>query len=131
MAATDAMPAGFVDGVRRFNRGDFYEAHEAFEELLDAVDGDGDARWDLLVALVQVAVGYHKGLSGYTGAIRMLTLGLEKLAAFPDVTAGVAVEALRARLRDDLAAFDAGADPAERIATAPPRLELRASPARS
>ncbi len=127
MAATDAMPAGFVDGVRHFNRGDFFEAHEAFEDLLDAVDGDGDARWDLLVALVQVSVGYHKSASGHVGAVRMLSLGLEKLSAFPDVAAGVAVEALRARIRDDLAAFAAGADPAARIAAAPPRLELRAA----
>ena len=126
MAATDAMPAGFVDGVRCFNRGAFFEAHEAFEELLDTVDGEGDTRWDLLVALVQVSVGYHKSVSGYVGAVRMLTLGLEKLAAFPEVVAGVAVESLRARIRDDLAAFDAGADPAERIARTPPRLELRA-----
>ena len=120
------MPAGFVDGVRCFNRGAFFEAHEAFEELLDTVDGEGDVRWDLLVALVQVAVGYHKSASGYVGAVRMLTLGLEKLAAFPEVIAGVAVEALRARIRDDLAAFAAGADPAERVAATPPRIVLRA-----
>src|SRR5262249_61826760 len=120
MAATDAMPAGFVEGVRRFNRGEFFEAHEAFEELLDEVDGEDDVRWDLLVALVQVAVGYHKSASGYVGAARMLRLGLEKLGAFEEVTAGVAVGALRARIREDLAAFDGGADPAERPAPAPP-----------
>jgi predicted metal-dependent hydrolase len=127
MAATDAMPPGFVDGVRHFNRGAFFEAHETFEELLDTVEGDGDVRWDLLVALVQVAVGYHKSASGYVGAVRMLGLGLEKLAAFPEVVAGVAVAALRARIREDLTAFEAGADPAERIGNAPPRIELRAT----
>jgi predicted metal-dependent hydrolase len=126
VAATDAMGPGFVDGVRCFNRGAFFEAHEAFEELLDTVDGEGDVRWDLLVALVQVAVGYHKSASGHVGAGRMLGLGLEKLAAFSDVAAGVAIAALRERIRDDLAAFGAGADPAERIAGSPPRIELRA-----
>jgi predicted metal-dependent hydrolase len=127
VAVTDAMPAGFVDGVRCFNRGDFFEAHEAFEELLDTVDGEGDVRWDLLVALVQVSVGYHKSASGHAGAARMLRLGLEKLSAFPDVTAGVAVAALRTRIREDLAIFDAGTDPATRVAGSPPRIELRAS----
>jgi len=73
-----------------------------------------------------VAVGYHKGASGHPGAVRMLTLGLEKLGGFPDITAGVAVDALRARVREDLAAFDTGVDPPRRLADAPPRISLRA-----
>ena len=56
--ADDArLPPAFLDGVRLFNSRQFFEAHEAFEELLDDVEEDG--RWDLLVALIQVAVGYH------------------------------------------------------------------------
>ena len=83
------FPDGFYDGVRRFAAGDYYEAHEAFEDCLDAVESD--ERWDLLVALIQVAVGYHKLASGHPGADRMLGLGWEKLAPFPDVAWGVDV----------------------------------------
>jgi predicted metal-dependent hydrolase len=122
------MPAGFVDGVRCFNRGDFFEAHEAFEALLDEVEGDG--RWELLIALVQVAVAYHKAASGHPGDARMLGLAAEKLAAFPAVAWGVAVEALRQRLAADLATVAAGEPLREALAT-PPRIELRGPQLRS
>jgi len=116
---TPGFPPAFLDGVRLFNSGRFFEAHEAFEELLDDVEADG--RWDLLVALIQVAVGYHKLSSGHDGAARMLELGLEKLAAFPDVAWGVDVGALRARVGEDVGAAAAAA----RLASDPPRLVVR------
>jgi predicted metal-dependent hydrolase len=100
------MPPAFVDGVALFNAGRFFEAHEAFEELLDDVEEDD--RWDLLVALIQVAVGYHKWTSGHPGAARMLGLGLEKLAAFPDAAWGIDVGSLRAHVAEDRTAAEAG-----------------------
>jgi predicted metal-dependent hydrolase len=118
------MPAGFVDGVRRFNRGEFFEAHEAFEALLDEVEGDG--RWELLIALVQTAVAYHKATSGHPGDARMLALAAEKLAAFPAVAWGVAVDALGRRVEADLAVARGGGSLREAVAAAPPRIELRA-----
>ena len=93
------FPAGFYEGVRRFAAGEYFEAHEAFEECLDAVEAD--ERWDFLVALVQVAVGYHKLASRHPGGERMLGLGLEKLEAFPDAAWGVDVAALRRRVAAD------------------------------
>ena len=123
------MPAGFVDGVRRFNRGEFFEAHEAFEAVLDDVEGDG--RWELVVALVQVAVAYHKAASGHPGDARMLALAAEKLAAFPPVAWGVAVEALRRRVATDLAVAGAGRSLREQLTATPPRIELRGPHLRS
>lgn len=119
----DAFPAAFADGVHRFNAGEFFEAHEAFEDLLDDVEEDG--RWDLLVALVQVAVGYHKCVSGHPGAERMLGLGAEKLAAFPPDAWGVDVARLSARIADDLAVLAAGEDLAAVVAETPPVIALR------
>ena len=116
------FPGGFGAAVRRFNAGQFFEAHEGFEELLDEVEGDD--RWNLLVALIQVAVGYHKLTSAHPGAERMLRLGAEKLAAFPAVAWGVAVERLRGRIADDLAALETGDAVGPRLAAAPPRIEL-------
>lgn len=120
-----AFPAGFVAGVAHFNGGAFFEAHEAFEELLDLVDGD--ARWDLLVALIQVAVGYHKAAAGHDGAERMLRLGAEKLRAFEALAFGLDVRALRSRVEDDLDAAAHGEAVAARLAHDPPRLRLVAS----
>jgi predicted metal-dependent hydrolase len=113
------FPPGFATGLRLFNAGDFFAAHEAFEDLLEQVEGD--ERWDCLVALIQVAVGYHKCASGHPGGARMLTLGAAKLAAFPPVFRGVAVDRLRRRVADDLAALEGGGSP---LAISPPRIEM-------
>ncbi len=110
------FPDGFYDGVRRFAAGEYFEAHEAFEECLDAVESD--ERWDLLVALVQVAVGYHKLASGHPGGDRMLGLGAGKLAALPEVAWGVHVGRLRRR-----ASVDAGRAP-NAVFAHPPRIDL-------
>jgi predicted metal-dependent hydrolase len=118
------MPARFADGVELFNAGRFFEAHEAFEELLD--DVEEDERWDLLVALIQVAVGYHKWTSGHPGAARMLGLGLEKLAAFPDVAWGIDVGALGARVAEDRMAAEGAISPMTEL----PRILLIEPPAR-
>ena len=104
-----ALPV-FAAGIECFNRGEFFASHEAFEEQLDHVEGDD--RWELLVALIQVAVGYHKVQSGHAGAARMLGLGLEKLEPFAATAWGLEVGALRQRVRDDLA----------RLAETPPRI---------
>ncbi len=116
------MPAAFVEGVRRFNAGEFFEAHDAFVELLDEVESD--RRWDLLVALIQVTVGYHKSSSGHPGAARMLRLGAEKLAAFPAEAWGVAIEPLRRRVADDLELLDGGGSLPERLMESPPRIDV-------
>jgi hypothetical protein len=117
------FPPGFALGVRHFNAGRFFEAHESFEELLDHVEGDD--RWTLLVALIQVAVGYHKYAAGHPGAERMLRLGAAKLAPFPQAFAGLDVERLRTRVAEDLAILGSSGSLGARLAEAPPRLEMR------
>jgi predicted metal-dependent hydrolase len=121
--AADRFPSGFAAGVRHFNASRFFEAHEAFENLLEQVEGDD--RWELLLALIQVAVGYHKCTSGHPGAERMLRLGLEKLAPFPALTAGVDVDALRTRVAEDLATLGRGGSLADQLRQSPPRLRMR------
>ena len=115
----DGLPPGALEGVRRFNAGEFFEAHEAFEECLDEVEDDD--RWTLLLGLIQVSVGYHKHTAGHPGAERMLRLGIEKLAPLPDVGWGVRIAALRERVASDLAALARGAAlaPAPRIGLDP------------
>jgi hypothetical protein len=112
-----AFPAGFYEGVRRFAAGEYFEAHEAFEDCLDEVESD--ERWDLLVALIQVAVGYHKLASGHPGGGRMLGLGHEKLAPFPDVAWGIDLGRLRRRV-----AVDRDRPVADVLKSPPPRIEL-------
>ena len=124
----DRFPPGFGAGVRLFNAGAFFAAHEAFEELLDVTE-DNDC-WECLVALIQVAVGYHKCVSGHPGVARMLGLGAAKLAPFPAVFRRVAVGRLRRRVADDLATLQAGGSLAAGIEASPPRIEMSREPAR-
>jgi hypothetical protein len=121
MAPLPRLPRAFLDGVRRFNAGQFFDAHEAFEELLDTVEVD--ARWELLLALIQVAVGYHKCASLHPGGHVMLEKGLIKLAPFADDAGGVAIGALRTRVETDVAALAAGT-PVPQVVAIPPRLML-------
>jgi len=109
------FPPGIAAAVRHFNAGRFFEAHEAFEALLDEVEGDD--RWDLLVALIQVAVGYHKQTAGHPGAERMLRLGAQKLQKFALTAYGMDLAALRRRVAEDLAGV---------AQSTPPRIEMGA-----
>jgi uncharacterized protein len=110
-----------VAAAREFNAGRFFEAHEALEEALDDVP---DALWELFLGLIQVAVGYHKITQDLRpGAKRMLRIGLEKLEAFGDEEAGLRLDALRRRARDDLRALETGAFDADRFRNDPPRLQ--------
>ena len=107
--------------ARELNAGRYFEAHEAIEERLDDVP---EAWWPLFLGLIQVAVGYHKLASGAAGAARMLGIGLDKLAAFPDDALGIDLGALRRRAaldRERLDGRDVAAAEAE-LAIEPPRL---------
>jgi predicted metal-dependent hydrolase len=109
--------------IREFNSGHYFEAHEHLEEALDEIEEDADA-WELYVGLIQIAVGYHKCASGYPGGAKMLGLGLEKVASLPAVCAGVRLEELRQRVREDLAEGDSVQ---ERLTKHPPRIMLAPS----
>lgn len=91
--------------IKDFNSGRYFEAHEALEDALDAVEDDDDT-WQLFLGLIRVAVGYHKWTSGYPGARTMLVMGLDTLDPLPDGCGGVRLEALRQRVRQDLDRLD-------------------------
>ena len=125
----DRFPPGFGVAVRVFNAGDFFAAHEAFEELLDLAEGNDC--WQCLVALIQVAVGYHKCVSGHPGAARMLGLGAAKLAPYPAVFRRLAVDRLRRRVAEDLATLESEGSLASRLGSSPPRIEMIREPWRA
>jgi len=106
--------------IKEFNSGRYFEAHEYLEEALDEVEENANA-WELYVGLIQIAVGYHKCASDYPGGEKMLSLGLEKVASLPDICAGVRLEELRKRVRQDLAESD---NVRERLTKEPPRIML-------
>jgi hypothetical protein len=53
----------------------------------------------------------------------MLSLGLEKIEPFDADAGGINLEALRQRVRDDIASLEAGRFEAEEMRRNPPRLQ--------
>jgi predicted metal-dependent hydrolase len=77
-------------GVALFNRQEFYEAHEVWEQVW--VDEVGDERL-LLQGLIQVAAGFYKLQVGAPqGTMRLLEQGLKKLRVFLGASLGVDLE---------------------------------------
>jgi predicted metal-dependent hydrolase len=70
-----------AEGRDAFNRGEFYEAHEHWEEVWDVID-DPDRTW--VQGLIQIATGLHKLDRGRPDvAETLLTKALHKLDSAP------------------------------------------------
>jgi predicted metal-dependent hydrolase len=97
----------FARGSRLFDAGEFFEAHEAWEERW-RVATDKVER-DFLQGLIQVAAAFHKLLEmkSADAASRLLAKGLAKLDAGPAYALQMDLAAFREGLRacaSDLAA---------------------------
>jgi predicted metal-dependent hydrolase len=91
----EALPPRGVEGVAKFNAGEYYAQHDLFE-----------AQWasmttpvrDLYRAILQVGVAYYQIERGnYRGALKMLQRSVQWLLILPDVCQKVNVK----KLRDD------------------------------
>jgi predicted metal-dependent hydrolase len=84
------------EGRRAFNRGEFYEAHEFWEEVWNVID-DPERTW--IQGLIQAATGLHKLVrEQYTPARTLFAKALAKLADAPPDFAGYDVGKLREQL---------------------------------
>ena len=97
----DSSQSAFVRGARLFDRGAFFDAHEAWEEQWRVETDDAERRF--LQGLIQVAAALHKLLvmSSPEAASRLLARALEKLdGCRSDITGedGFDLAAFRARI---------------------------------
>ena len=104
----------FQEGIAHFNRGEYFEAHESWEEIWLA---SAEPEKTFLQGMIQIAAAFHhynrKNLRGTTSLLRA---GLAKLEGFPSRYHGIALESLRRAVRRWLASPDAGkAPPLRRI----------------
>jgi predicted metal-dependent hydrolase len=118
-------------GRALFNQGQFWEAHEAWEEAW--VDHEDDAVRLLLQGLIQVAAGCHKGVvqQNARGAVRLLGSALEKLVPHQDGALGLRLDRFRqevGQLRERARAWEAGGEPLTRASC--PSLDRAAAPDR-
>jgi len=97
----EPMPPPGLEGIARFNAGEFYAQHDLFEALWIAEPGPVR---DLYRAILQVGVAYHHITRGNPrGALKMLRRSAQWFAFLPDTCRGVDVRQLRA----DAAAVEA------------------------
>lgn len=70
-----------IRGVEHFNATEFWEAHEAWEELWLVAATEVE---QFLQGLIQVAAAYHHMKRGtFRGGVRLFDAGLRRLSAFP------------------------------------------------
>ncbi|MGC2333204.1 MAG: DUF309 domain-containing protein [Candidatus Acidiferrales bacterium] len=83
----------FERGVKDFNAGRFFEAHEVWEELWLAAAG---LEKTFLQGLIQVAAAFHHRARGNVrGTQSLLVAGIAKLARCPADYRGLAIAKLR------------------------------------
>lgn len=88
-----ALPRLAIEGVEKFNAGEYYRQHDLFEEQW--VLTEGPVR-DLYRAILQVGVAYFQIERGnYRGALKMLQRSVQWLAILPAVCQGIDVAQLR------------------------------------
>ncbi len=112
--APDIPDPRFLAGVDLFNRREFFDAHEVWEDLWHECAGP-DRRF--YQALIQAAVAaYHWERGNATGAARLYRSGRRYMEPFRPVNLGLAVDAFW----DQMAAHLAGALGDTAAASVPP-----------
>ncbi len=87
----------FLRGIEHFNALQFWEAHEAWEELWLVAETDME---QFLQGLIQIAAAYHHVKRGtFRGAVRLFEAGLARLAPFPPRFCGVDRETVEQKAR--------------------------------
>lgn len=93
-------------GIERFNRGEFWHAHEEWESVW--LHERGEAR-DFLQGLIQLAAAwYHVGRHNWRGAQRLFDAALTRLDRYGPSFCGVDRAAAVEQARSDRAALARG-----------------------
>lgn len=89
----DPLHPRAADGLRLFNAGEYFEAHEALEDAWNAETGKVR---DLYHGILQIAVVYlHITRRNYNGAVKVYGRSLKWMRDWPEVCRGIEVEKLR------------------------------------
>ena len=84
-----------AEGLRLFNAGEYFEAHEALETAWNAETGEVR---DLYRGILQIAVTYlHITRGNYEGAVKVYGRSLRWLKDWPDICRGIQLK----KFRDD------------------------------
>jgi predicted metal-dependent hydrolase len=123
VAHSPKTTGAFERGIFFFNQGDFFEAHEALEDVWRDASGN-DKKF--LQGLIQLAVAFHHfGQGNSIGARSLLTRASRNLATCPERFHGIEIAPLRQLVAEWQRALDGGTTqpsfPQLSVLPAPPR----------
>ncbi len=100
-------PAELLEGLRLFNEGRYYDAHEAWEERWQEI---GDSSAGFWKGLIQIAVAFlHWERGNAAGALKLSRSGRRYLEPFRPRFLGLDLEALLAELERAFAPLEQAA----------------------
>jgi len=83
---------GFARGIRLFNAGEFFEAHEVWEDVWRVAP---EPERKFLQGLIQIAVAFHHRSTGnLVGAASLMDRGARNLSQYADEFGGIELNAL-------------------------------------
>jgi len=93
-------PVEYLEGIRLFNRGEYFEAHEVWESLWHRTEGEPKL---FLQSLIQAAVALRHHQTGNLNGLRGLTAkAMEKWAQLPEVYWDLDLKGLNSKFADFL-----------------------------
>jgi predicted metal-dependent hydrolase len=100
------LPEKVLQGLRTFNQGGFYQAHEYFE---DAWRNTPNEDRELFKALLHLSGGYYRLTQNRPSAARkFFTFSLDWISKFPSPYLGLAISEIKTQLENLIRAIDAG-----------------------
>ena len=101
-----ATSKGLAEGIRLFNQGNFFEAHEVWEQEWKVAEGKEKVFYQAMIQAAAALLHIQRG--NYAGAVSVYLKASEKLASLPDVWMGIELAQLRSELGQYFAQFRAG-----------------------
>jgi predicted metal-dependent hydrolase len=110
----DWTRGALAEGLRQYESGEFFAAHEAWESVWLASQEPEKTFWQ---GLIQVAAAFHHlRRNNLRGTALLLQAALQRLERYPACFGGVSVTLLRNDIRERLRALEAD-EPASRLAS--------------
>ena len=96
--STKSLKDSLLIALSLFNNHQWYEAHDAFEEIWNSVDGD---ERQVIQGILQVSVSqFHLSKGNSNGATILLGEGLGRIKTRTNVNLGIDLESFCSRLED-------------------------------
>ncbi len=105
----ESLPSHVIEGLRLFNQGKYFEAHEAFEIAWREESRPIRAVYQ---GLLQAAVTYlHLQRGNYRGACKVYERAMKRLEGWPAIWKGIDLATLRADLTQTIEHWNPEPDP--------------------